>query len=186
MGAIILITAVCAPAFLRLRGAPDALVGVPPKALRVDVAVLLGGDPRRRAPVAAELLMGGRVRWILVTGAGDCLTNQRALIDRGVPADAVVLECHARNTDENARLSVPLLHARGVRTAVLVTARYHTRRALLSFRHYAPDITFHPLEEGSAPEAGPHTFRALWNTAGELEKTIWYATMYRLNIRPGL
>ena len=186
MTAILSAAAVCAPAFLRLRTAPEALAAPLPTAPRVDAAVLLGGDPRGRAPVAAALLIRGRARWVLATGAGDCMANQHALIDHGVPASALILECHARTTDENARLSVPLLRARGIRTAVLVTSVYHTRRALLSFRHYAPDIVFYPLGEGkgSGLDTRSRTFRSVWNTAGELERTIGYAAMYRLNIRP--
>jgi uncharacterized SAM-binding protein YcdF (DUF218 family) len=176
---LILAAAVLAALIFCLRQASDALVEVDPIAHQPDVAVLLGGDYQRRAPKAAELFLRGTAPLILVSGRGDCLQNERMLVARGVPISALLVECRARSTDENARLSVQLLHARGVRTAVLVTSLFHTRRALESFRHYAPDIDFYTYADSTGFDPRPHTLIALWQTATELTKTIWHRNIDR-------
>ncbi len=58
--------------------------------------------------------------------------RERAL-RTGVPPDAILIECASLNTLENARFAAPLLAERGVRRAILVTSRFHQRRAYLTF-----------------------------------------------------
>jgi uncharacterized SAM-binding protein YcdF (DUF218 family) len=47
------------------------------------------------------------------------------------------IESRSRDTRENAALTLPLLHAAGVRHAVLVTHDYHQARALAAFTRAA-------------------------------------------------
>jgi uncharacterized SAM-binding protein YcdF (DUF218 family) len=60
---------------------------------------------------------------------------------QGIPAAAIILEPRARNTRENILFVGDLLRARGIRSALLVTSPYHTRRALLSWHRLLPDVT---------------------------------------------
>ena len=59
---------------------------------------------------------------------------RRGLMALGVPAAAILVEDRARDTLENARLSIPILRRAGVRRAILVTDRVHMPRALTLFR----------------------------------------------------
>ncbi len=46
-------------------------------------------------------------------------------------------------TEENAEFTVKLLRTEKVHEAILVTSWYHSRRALKTFQHFAPEIKFY-------------------------------------------
>ena len=115
----------------------------------LDAIVVLGaplgpGDAltpilAERVAAAAALWRAGGGRLVVATGGitgraarpeADAIAA--ALRDRGVPD--VVTECASRTTLDNARMSGPLLEARGVRSLWLVTQPYHGRRAARVFR----------------------------------------------------
>jgi uncharacterized SAM-binding protein YcdF (DUF218 family) len=107
-----------------------------------DAIVVLGGEPVISAEHAARLATNGLAPLIIVTGNGDCESNRRIIIRHGVPTNHVVLECASRTTQENALLTVKLLRERKCQRVILVTSWFHSRRALGSFRKYAPEIEF--------------------------------------------
>ena len=109
---------------------------------QADVIVVLGGGSAARPERAAELFKEHAARRIIVSGRGDCEANRMLLIEDGVPAKAIALETESRTTRENAELTVKLLRAEKATNVILVTSWYHSRRALASFRHYAPEIKF--------------------------------------------
>ncbi|MDF2233250.1 YdcF family protein [Albimonas sp. CAU 1670] len=94
----------------------------------------------RRIETAARLFAAGRAPWALVSGGparggvSEAEAMRRALVERGVPEAAILVEDRARDTLENARFAIPILRAAGVRRAVLVTDRVHMPRALAVFR----------------------------------------------------
>jgi uncharacterized SAM-binding protein YcdF (DUF218 family) len=110
---------------------------------RADAIVLLGGGSGERPSRAAELFHSDAAPIILVSGAGDADGNRLLLMHRGVPSHAICLEPDSKNTKENAQFSVPILRAKGAKRVIVVTTWYHSRRALKSFQHYAPDLTFY-------------------------------------------
>jgi len=67
------------------------------------------------------------------------------------------LEDHARDTRENARFSLPLLHADGITRIVLVTHGFHQRRALRNFERTLRDsgltMAIVPAPLGLSPPA---------------------------------
>lgn len=128
--------------------------------VHADALVVLGGDFGDRSARAAELFRQGVAPKIIVSGAGDCTINLQLLTNAGVPASAIQLECRSKTTRENAEFSVSLLRAAGVRRAIIVTSWYHSRRALSSFRHYAPEIEFY-----SKPSYSDYA-RSTWSRAG--------------------
>ena len=104
--------------------------------------VVLGGG-ERRPERAAELFKTGEAPKIIVSGNGDCDFNERLLEKNGVTNTAIILECKSRTTRENAEFSISLLRKMGAHRVIIVTSWYHSRRALHSFEHYAPDIKFY-------------------------------------------
>jgi uncharacterized SAM-binding protein YcdF (DUF218 family) len=112
---------------------------------RRDVILLLGcparkdGRPspilRERIGKAAELYREGAAPLILCTGGAVRNTQTEAdvmareLVRLGVPEDRILRETAARSTWENLLFSRGILRERGLRTAVLVTSRWHLRRA---------------------------------------------------------
>ena len=110
---------------------------------QADVMVVLGGGSAERPERAAALFKEHAAPRIIVSGRGDCEINRRLLIEDGVPAGAIALETQSRTTRENAEFTAKLLRQQKPGRVILVTSWYHSRRALASFRHYAPEIKFY-------------------------------------------
>jgi uncharacterized SAM-binding protein YcdF (DUF218 family) len=66
-------------------------------------------------------------------------------IGLGVPGDAISIEAAASNTRDNVAFVTRMLRERDWRDIALVSSPYHMRRALLTWRRVAPDITVVPL-----------------------------------------
>ena len=122
---------------------PQELLLVDAGPVKADVIVVLGGGPTVRPERAAVLYRAGESLKILVCGSGDDLANQRMLESNGVPASVIWRESKSHTTFENAKFSIPLLRQMGAKRVIIVTSWYHSRRALATFKHLAPDITFY-------------------------------------------
>jgi uncharacterized SAM-binding protein YcdF (DUF218 family) len=160
----------CAAALVLLAGLgyafPQWFLCVENRDVRADILIVPGGGGGERAKWAAQLYTNGVAPKILLTGAGDHRGHRAILVAAGVPRDAIVLEDRSATTKENAEFSAVLLRAQCIRTAVVVTSWYHSRRALAAFRHFAPEIEFH-----SRPSHYAYA-RADWKTAG-INRFIW-------------
>jgi uncharacterized SAM-binding protein YcdF (DUF218 family) len=118
-----------------------------------DVVLLLGGGTEVRTPVAAELYLQGRTRYILPTGGmprpiyGQTMTESehmtRLLLKLGVPRSAIVQEHEARDTHENMIYSVlqirRQLRFRNAPRICVVTSNFHMRRSMALARMYLPE-----------------------------------------------
>ena len=135
----VLILALAAAAFFF----PQKILCVDSGPVKADVMVILGGGLGERPERAAELFKEQDAPRIIVSGLGDCEINRRILLKAGVPAGAIQLEGKSRMTRENAEFTIQLLRAENVHRVILVTSWYHSRRALLCFEHYAPEIQFY-------------------------------------------
>lgn len=135
----VLMMAVAAAAYFY----PEKFLCVDSGKVSADVIVVLGGGSHERPERAAELFKQHAAPRILVSGEGDDGINRRLLISNGVPAGAIEVEGKSLTTRENAEFSIKLLRAENVRSAILVTSWYHSRRALKTFEHYAPEIRFY-------------------------------------------
>jgi uncharacterized SAM-binding protein YcdF (DUF218 family) len=109
-----------------------------------DAIIVLGGGPHeQRAERAAELFKANVASRLIVSGAGDDEIHRQILLQAGVPAGAIQIENKSQTTRENAEFTIKLLRAEKIRSAILVTSWYHSRRALKTFEHYAPEIQFY-------------------------------------------
>ena len=113
---------------------------------KADALLVLGGEPSARPSVAASLYHKGVAPLIFVTGIGDAGRNRQLLLSSGVPECAIIVEDKASTTDANARFVKPLLEKHHVRSALLVTSPFHTRRALGTFRKEVPGVSFGVVE----------------------------------------
>ncbi len=113
-----------------------------------DAIILLSDDnfSADRAARAAELYRAGWAPRVVASGrklrsyAGLAELMQRDLVERGVPADAVVRFPHqADNTFAEAQVLRPFVVEHGWRRILVVTSNYHTRRARYIFRHVMPE-----------------------------------------------
>lgn len=66
-------------------------------------------------------------------------------VAQGVPSSAILLEAASKNTYENVAFVDEILEGNRWRSILLVSSPYHMRRALLTWRKAAPDITVIPV-----------------------------------------
>ena len=135
--------------------------------VRADVLVVLGGGVHDRPAWAADLYRQHAAPSLILSGEGDDAINRRILLDAGVPAKAIQIENKSLTTRENALFTIKMLRAEHFHRVILVTSWYHSRRALKTFQHYAPDITFYsrPSYFGIA--------RADWKKLGVKRRMRW-------------
>jgi uncharacterized SAM-binding protein YcdF (DUF218 family) len=122
---------------------PQEILCVDSGPVKADVMVVLGGGSHERPERAAELFKENAAAKIILSGAGDDEINRRILITDGLPAKAIQTENKSATTRENAKFTIKLLRAEKIRSAIIVTSWYHSRRALKAFEHYAPEIKFY-------------------------------------------
>lgn len=123
---------------------PQAFLCVDSGPATADVIIVLGGGPTHERPErAAELFFQHAAPRILISGAGDDVVNRHVLLRAGVPRTAIEMESKSRTTRQNAEFSYEILRAQNVHSAIIVTSWYHSRRALMTFEHYAPKIKFY-------------------------------------------
>jgi uncharacterized SAM-binding protein YcdF (DUF218 family) len=122
---------------------PEKFLCVDSGNVSADVIVVLGGGQHERPLRAAELFQQHAAPRIFISGEGDDGINRQILIANGVPAGVIEIENQSTTTQENARFTLKRLRAENVRSAILVTSWYHSRRALKTFEHYAPELKFY-------------------------------------------
>jgi len=121
-----------------------------------DAALVLGGDGfGYRILKGAELVREKHTGVVLVSGPdGVYGYNEAELAIRfavraGYPESWFVALPHsARSTAAEAAVLAPELRKRGIRTCLLVTSNFHTRRAGRTFRAVIPDIQFRVVAAG--------------------------------------
>jgi len=172
---------------------------------QADVIVVLGGGIGRvsgfaggdadapelagnRVAAAARAFHAGRAPAILLSGGPSASTRgvsearimADALVELGVPRDALTLEEASRDTRGNAELSARIAAERGWRRAILVTSALHMPRALQWFQRaglpalpLAPDVPAAAVGEPWSPsqQALDDSAQALREYAGLLLAT---------------
>lgn len=128
----------------------------PPK--KADIAVVLAGDERgKRILEAAQLVREGYVPRVLVSGPSgfygfhECDLAIPFAVKRGFPESYFEhAENDARGTLEEARMIAPELRKRAVKSYILVTSDFHTRRAGWMFRKEMPDMQVYVVASPNA------------------------------------
>jgi uncharacterized SAM-binding protein YcdF (DUF218 family) len=147
---------------------------------RGEVIIVLGGESAWRASRALELFRENRAATFIVSGDGDGAVIREHLISGGVPPAAIEWENRSRSTKENAEFTAPLLRAKGIRHAVLITSWFHSRRALNCFNTFAPSVRF-----SSQPAPYPERLAAAaTHILQEYVKTAWYSFHYHISPWP--
>jgi uncharacterized SAM-binding protein YcdF (DUF218 family) len=126
-------------------------VGQPP--VRADAAlVLAGGFPGDRILKAAELKRQGYVPVVYVSGptiiyeTGECAVSVPFAVRHGyTESDFRCIPNEAYNTLDEARACCAALEHAGVKSFLLVTTAFHTRRATAIYRRICPKLAFTPV-----------------------------------------
>jgi uncharacterized SAM-binding protein YcdF (DUF218 family) len=153
----------------------DPPVGPVPPVQDAPVALVLSGDvDYRRVGRAAELYREGRVRSLLVTGAGvggdSAVELARQATAQGVARGDVLVEPRSTSTRENLLRSTALLRQRQWHRVALVTSTSHMRRALGAARRAGPELEWLAVP---VPDPGPRT-RIYKARLQEWVKWAWY------------
>ncbi|HXG34846.1 MAG TPA: YdcF family protein [Bryobacteraceae bacterium] len=125
---------------------------------RAELAVVLAGDWwGNRILKAGELVRRGYVPRALVSGPDgaygyhECDLAIPFAVRRGFPEHWFVhLHHRGYSTREEAQAVLPELRRRGIRSVLIVTSDYHTRRAGAIYRSLAPDLQIRVV---AAPDA---------------------------------
>ncbi|MFA5879634.1 MAG: YdcF family protein [Candidatus Margulisiibacteriota bacterium] len=113
---------------------------------KADMIVVLSGGEDNRIIMAVDLYKKGISRKIMMSGGGPFLGSYYAKFmgdyahELGVKKRNILYELNSLSTFENAKFSYPILKKRGVKSILIVTSKYHTKRAYKVFRKFYPDI----------------------------------------------
>jgi uncharacterized SAM-binding protein YcdF (DUF218 family) len=105
-----------------------------------DAVIAVSGDGPERVATSIALMRQGLARRLVISGglygrginAAHVMRDQA--LDSGVPAAEIIVDDGATSTAENALGAARVMRAHGLRSAILVTSPYHTRRAGMMFR----------------------------------------------------
>ncbi len=121
---------------------------------QADVIIAVsGGDTTARTQEAIDLYKNGWAPKLIFSGAAqdksgpsNAAVMKRQAIEQGIPEAAITTEDKSETTKENAEKTRGILASKDIRTAIVVTSRYHMKRTILEFRERAPNVTFraHP------------------------------------------
>ncbi|MFA6822906.1 MAG: YdcF family protein [Geobacter sp.] len=123
-----------------------------PRSMDVDAIVVLVGG-KGRVEEGVRLFREGRAKWLFLVGVDPSVRTSDLYRQRpgDPPPERVLLEKASRNTLENALYGRDLLQAHGVRTVLLITSRYHLKRATLLLRNaLPPQVAIYPHPVDSA------------------------------------
>lgn len=153
------------------------------------IIVVSGGDTAARTATGVNLWKENWAPKLIFAGAAaDGGTSNAAVmrqlaVMQGVPADSTFIEERSGTTQENAEFLKPVLGAQNVRTAILVSSPYHTRRVLVTFqRTYGEAVNFivHPATDAHWSRSSwwkyPDTIRLTLSEAG---KTFYAAVLQK-------
>lgn len=169
---------------------------------KADAILVLGGSAVyiERTQRAAAIYKRGVAPKILLTDDGERAgwskkeqTNlpyvelaRRALIAQGVPEEAIeIVPGQVTGTDWEARRVLEDLERSGLRSVLLVTSAYHSRRALWTFEKFLAGrgvvigLEHSPTGEQTPPAGWWWTSRRGWDmVGGEYVKSIAYWVYY--------
>ena len=104
----------------------------------VNTIVVLGGGSGRRSTYASELYHKGYAQTIIVSGyVGYMERDIRILQQQQIPNNNVIINDRATNTFNEAQQVIEILIHNNLQSALIVTDKFHSRRALATYRHIA-------------------------------------------------
>ncbi len=108
------------------------------------------GSLKFRVPKAVELYKAGRAGKILFSGGKvwegqgepEAVVMRQGAMQRGVPAEACLIETDSKHTKENVLASLLILDRafmlHSIRRLLIVTTTYHMKRCYLTLKQYMP------------------------------------------------
>ncbi|HEX9023345.1 MAG TPA: YdcF family protein [Geobacteraceae bacterium] len=134
-----------------------------PREVKVDAIVVLAGG-KGRVEEGVRLYRERKATWLFFVGVDPSVRRSDLYRPQpgDPPPDGVVLEKASRNTLENAIYGREVIMRRDVRSILLITSRYHMKRASILLRNALPrDVAIYayPVDSRNLQEAW-------WNHGG--------------------
>lgn len=114
--------------------------------IKADAIVVLAGG-KGRVDEGIRLYRERKGKWLFFIGVGPTVRLSDLYVPRpgDPPASGVILEKVSRNTLENAIYGRDVIMGHDVRSIVLLTSRYHMKRASILLRNALPkDVAIYP------------------------------------------
>lgn len=104
-----------------------------------QVGVVLSGDNGLRVDKAVALYKAKKVDILLMSGGPTFRTSMAKemkdyAISLGVPKNKIWMEAQSESTLDNARFSLNVLKEHHVKSALIITSKYHSRRSFSCFK----------------------------------------------------
>ena len=134
-----------------------------PRDLQADAIVVLAGG-KGRVEEGVRLYRQRKGNWLFLIGVDPAVRKSELYHPQsGDPSpDRVILESTSRNTLENAIFGRDVIMRRDVRSILLITSRYHMKRASILLRNALPkDVAIYPY-----PVDSKKLKEAWWNHGG--------------------
>lgn len=147
---------------------------------KTDAIVVLAGG-KGRVEEGVRLFRESRAKYLFLVGVDPSVRKRDLYHPKpgDPPSDYVILEKSSRNTLENSIFGRDVIVRHGVHSILLITSRYHLKRASILFRNSLPkDITIipHPVDSTNLKESW-------WNHGGSfhlLFREFYKYCMFRL------
>lgn len=133
---------------------------------KADAIVVLTGG-KGRVEEGIRLFRARRAEFLIFVGVDPSVRKSDLYRPRpgDPPADKVILEKSSRNTLENSIFGRDVIVRSGVHSVLLITSRYHLKRASILFRNALPkDITIIPY-----PVDSVNLKESWWNHGGSFQ-----------------
>ena len=133
---------------------------------KADAIVVLTGG-KGRVEEGIRLFRARRAEFLIFVGVDPSVIKSDLYRPRpgDPPADRVLLEKSSRNTLENSIFGRDVIVRSGVHSILLITSRYHLKRASILFRNALPkDITIIPY-----PVDSVNLKESWWNHGGSFQ-----------------
>lgn len=114
--------------------------------VKADAIVVLAGG-KGRVEEGVRLYRKGKGHWLFFIGVDPTVRRSDLYQPRfgDPPKDGVILEKASRNTLENAIYGRDVIMSKDIRSIVLITSRYHMKRASILLRNALPkDVAIYP------------------------------------------
>lgn len=150
-----------------------------------DVIIVLSGG-NGRAEYGVELYQQGYSDYILFAGSDAAISMKSTAISNGISEDNILIDSKSTTTYENATNSLNIMKDQNLKTAIIVTSAYHTKRSSLIFAQVLSRDNFKicsvPLEY-HCPSLSSNQWWKQWSTsetvASEYFKLIFHYVFKR-------
>ena len=155
-----------------------------PESTQADAIVVLAGDNGERIEKACTLYHKGKAPLFLITGNTFYNTSVPSLMAKkakslNVPSSSILLESQSESTLDHPKKCRPLFKKRGIKSIIIVTSKFHTKRAYNVFSKELKNDNINIMVVGADDNID---YSCWWKNhessekiAIELGKTIWYA-----------